>query len=316
MPYANRDGVQLYYEEAGTGPAIIFAHEYGGDLHSWEPQMRRFSRSYRCVAFNARGFPPSDVPEDAAAYGYREASEDICAILDHVGVQQAYVVGLSMGAYSALTFTLDHPDRVSGLVFAAGGSGSFAATRERFIAEVKVSAQAMLDDGMTKFATAMAYGPARIQLLNKDPRGWREFSESLAEHSPVGSALTMLYNQAYRPSVFELEDRLRDCQVPVLLVVGDEDDPVLETNLFLKRALRASGLVVLPRTGHTVNLEEPDAFNHFTQDFFAEIERGRWLPRDSRALASRSAMLADEHTEQSSDAGELTAAASVPANEK
>ena len=97
MPYAESAGVQLYYETTGRGTPIVFVHEFADDLRSWEPQLRFFSRRYRCIAFNARGYPPSDVPREADAYSQSHAVDDIAAVLRHLGVAQAHVCGLSMG---------------------------------------------------------------------------------------------------------------------------------------------------------------------------------------------------------------------------
>jgi len=296
MSYARSGQVSLYYEDTGTGPPIVFVHEYANDLRGWEAQVRFFSRWYRCITYNARGYPPSDVPENDDLYGQQQAADDIGGVLDHLGLDRAYLVGLSMGAAAALHFTMQHPRRVLGLVFASGGSGSDAASRERFIQEAQQAAQVFLDQGMQPFVDVMSYGPTRVQLLNKDPRGWEEFRRNLSEHSPLGAALTMRNYQARRPSLFEFEQQLRATPVPSLIIAGDEDDPVLETSLFLKKCLPASGLQLLPRTGHAVNLEEPAAFNAAVHDFFAAVERQRWGTRDPRAQANRSAMLPDTHT--------------------
>jgi len=101
MPHiTSDDGVKLYYEETGTGIPIIFVHEFAGDHRSWEPQVRYFSRSYRCITYNARGYPPSDVPMDGERYSQDRARDDIRAVLDGLGVDKAHVVGLSMGAFA------------------------------------------------------------------------------------------------------------------------------------------------------------------------------------------------------------------------
>jgi len=92
------DGTELYYEEAGAGTPIIFIHEFAGDYRTWEPQMRAFSRSHRCVTFSARGYPPSDVPTNASHYGQDIARGDVLAIMDALGVGKAHIVGHSMGA--------------------------------------------------------------------------------------------------------------------------------------------------------------------------------------------------------------------------
>jgi pimeloyl-ACP methyl ester carboxylesterase len=296
MPYLESDGTSLYYEEVGSGTPIIFAHEFANDLRGWETQLRYFSRSYRCVAYNARGYPPSAVSERDDMYSQQIAADDIGGVLDHLGEKRAFIVGLSMGASAALHFTIQHPERVLGLVFASGGSGSDKASRERFNSEAVKASDIFLSQGMGPFVEVMSYGPTRVQLLNKDPRGWKEFGQQLSEHSPLGAALTMRNYQAKRPSLFDLKAQLKTTRVPTLIVAGDEDDPVIETSLFLKRCLPASGLAILPKTGHSVNLEEPAAFNQLLQDFFGAVERQKWVARDSRAESARSAMLADAST--------------------
>src|SRR4029077_15869955 len=100
MPHAAaRDGSRLYYEEAGSGTPVLFIHEFAGDYRSWEPQLRFFSRYFRCIAYNARGFPPSDVPEEAARYSQEHARDDAIAVLDHMRLERAHIVGLSMGGF-------------------------------------------------------------------------------------------------------------------------------------------------------------------------------------------------------------------------
>jgi pimeloyl-ACP methyl ester carboxylesterase len=295
MPYAKTgDNISLYYEDTGTGPPIVFAHEYASDVRGWEAQVRHFSRDYRCVTFNARGYPPSDVPERDDQYGQDQAASDIGAVLDHLQLKQAFVVGLSMGAAAALHFTMRHPQRVLGLVFASGGSGAHPATRERFISEALQAAQLLQEKGMQPLVEGLAYGATRIQLLNKDPRSWEDFRRHLSEHSALGSALTMRNYQARRPSLHDFEAQLKGTHVPTLILAGDEDDPVLETSLFIKRCMPAAGLHVLPRTGHAVNLEEPGAFNQAMRDFLSAVERQRWGPRDARAQPLRSAVLPDQ----------------------
>jgi pimeloyl-ACP methyl ester carboxylesterase len=141
----------------------------------------------------------------------------------------------------------------------------------------------MREAGMEVVANADALGATRIQLYNKDPRGWEEFRRYWAEHDALGSALTMKGFVGRRPSLYDFEEQLRTLQTPVLLAVGDEDDPVIEVNVFLKRTLPRAGLWIHPRTGHGMNLEEPAEYNHRIAEFFSAVERGGWGPRDPRA---------------------------------
>jgi pimeloyl-ACP methyl ester carboxylesterase len=286
MPYATTDdGVRLYYEEAGSGQPLVFVHEFAGDHRSWEPQMRLFSRHFHCVAFSARGYPPSDVPP-ADRYSQARARDDIIAILDHLRFDRAHVVGLSMGGFATLHLGIGHPRRARSLVVAGCGYGAQPGQKEKFVAECEVAAAAIERDGMAKAAETYAIGPSRVQFQNKDPRGWRIFAEQLREHSTEGSARTLRGLQMRRPSLWELAEELKRMDVPTLIVTGDEDEQCLEPALLMKRTIPTSGLVVLPRAGHTLNLEDPEAFNRVVFDFISEVELGRWGRRDPRSVAS------------------------------
>lgn len=279
------DGVRLYLEEAGSGSPIVFVHEFGGNYRSWEPQMRHFARKHRCITFAARGYPPSDIPRDVEAYSQAQAVEDIVAVLDAAGVDRAHVVGLSMGGFAALHFGLDHPDRALSLVVAGAGYGAEKEFEEHFRNVSREVAKQFEEQGSQRFAKTYSIGASRVQFQNKDPRGWQEFADLLAQHSEVGAANTMRGVQARRPSIYDMADRLRNLQVPTLVMVGDEDDHCLQPGIFLKKTIPACGLVVLPKAGHTLNLEEPEHFNRFVGDFIELVDDGKWAPRDPRATA-------------------------------
>ncbi len=277
------DAVNLHYEEAGSGTPIVFVHEFGGSYRSWEPQMRYFSRRYRAIAFAARGYPPSDVPPDMEAYSQLRAAQDIAAVMDAVGIDRAHIVGLSMGGFATLHFGLESPERALSLVVAGAGYGAEKQHEEYFRSVSLEVARQFEIQGSESFAKTYALGASRVQFQNKDPRGWQEFAGMLGEHSAVGAANTMRGVQARRPSIYDLEERLKQMRVPTLVMVGDEDDHCLQPGIFLKKTLPASGLLVLPKTGHTLNLEEPDIFNRFVADFLAQVEAGQWPLRDPRA---------------------------------
>jgi pimeloyl-ACP methyl ester carboxylesterase len=283
---STNDGVRLYFEEAGEGPPVLFVHEFGGDHRSWEPQLRALSRRYRCIVFSARGYPPSDVPQDEAAYSQARAVEDIVAVLDGLGVERAHVVGLSMGAFATLHLGLRHAERARSLVVSGVGYGAPPEKQQAFREESGVIADAFAGEGAAEVAKRYAVGPARVQFQNKDPRGWAEFAARLAEHDSLGSALTMRGVQAARPSLYDLAGELRALEVPTLLIAGDEDEGCLEPNLMLKRTIPTAGLALLPKTGHTCNLEEPELFTRLLERFFADVENGAWGRRDPRSLAT------------------------------
>src|SRR3970040_2351534 len=124
MPYANSKGVQLYYEEAGKGFPIVFVHEFAADLRSCEPQLRYFSRRYRCIAFNARGYPPSDVPESVSQYSQAIATDDIANVMRDLGIRQAHIIGCSMGGFAPVHFGLRHARLARSLTAVGVGYGS------------------------------------------------------------------------------------------------------------------------------------------------------------------------------------------------
>jgi pimeloyl-ACP methyl ester carboxylesterase len=279
------DGVRLHVEVSGDGPPLVFIHEFAGDHRSWEPQVDAFAERYRCIVYAARGFPPSDVPSDLAAYSQEHAVSDAVAVLDDLGVDRAHVVGLSMGGFAALHLGLRHPERALSLVVGGTGYGAAPEARDQFRRECQAIADSIRSEGTAAFAERYAVGPARVQLQNKNPEAWRTFAAQLAEHSAEGAALTMLGVQRERPSLYDLTDELGRLGVPTLILVGDEDDGCLETSLMLKRTIPTAGLTVLPRTGHTSNMEDPAAFNRAVEDFLTAVEDGAWAPRDPRSLA-------------------------------
>ena len=288
MPFATApDGVRLFYESAGSGAAIVFVHEFGGNYWSWEPQMNAFARRHLCVTFAARGFPPSDVPTDIAQYDQLLAADDIIAVMDAAKIDRAHVVGLSMGGFAALHCGLRNPERVLSIVVAGSGYGAEKQHEEYFQGVSEEVARNFENIGSAAFAPTYAEGASRVQFQAKDPRGWALFAERLAQHDPKGAANTMRGVQARRPSLYDLEEEFRAMKIPVLVMSGDEDDHCLQPGIFLKRAIPACGLAVLPKTGHTLNLEEPELFNRLLAEFIACVEAGRWSPRDPRADPSQ-----------------------------
>jgi pimeloyl-ACP methyl ester carboxylesterase len=284
MPYANAKGVQLYYEETGTGFPIVFVHEFAGDLRSWEPQMRHFCRRYRCIAFNARGYPPSDVPQSVSKYSQTLATDDIASVMRHLGLRKAHIVGCSMGGYAALHFGLRHAALARSLTIVGAGYGSDADRRAQFLRDTETLARRFDKLGTPQAITTYQIGPSRVQLQNKDSRAFRQFCEQFAEHSALGSANTLRGVQAKRPTIYSLERGLARLKVPTHIVTGDEDSLCLEPATFIKRVCASARLTVLPNTGHAVNVEEPHLFNQLTDEFITLVDSGRWQPRDPRSL--------------------------------
>jgi pimeloyl-ACP methyl ester carboxylesterase len=287
MPYATTgDGVRLYWEESGTGRPLLFIHEFAGDHRSFEPQVRHFEGRYRCIVYDARGYPPSDVPDDESAYSQEIAVADAVAVLDAAGVESAHAVGVSMGGFCSLHLGLRHPERTESIVVAGVGYGAHPDAQAGFRRECEAIAASFRSEGSAAVAERYAVGPARVQLQSKNHPGWELFARQLAEHDAGGAALTMLGVQRLRPSLYDLREELAAMRVPALIVAGDEDEGCLEADLMLKRAIPSAGLAILPRTGHTVNLEEPHIFNAVVGRFLDDVENGRWGLRDPRSLST------------------------------
>ena len=280
MPHvAVADGVKLYYEEVGAGTPIVFVHEYAGDYRTWEPQLRYFGRAHRCVTYSQRGYPPSDIPRDPERYSQDIARDDVIALMDALGIQQAHIVGHSMGAYTALHVGMRYPQRCLSITAAGCGWGSSpdAAQREGMKVLAAETGKMFAEQGIAKAAATYADAPMRQTHKHKDPRGWAEFARMLAEHSAEGHAHTMLNLQLKRPTLWEMEQDLKALNLPLLVIVGDEDHPCLDGSLFLKRTVATAGLLVVPRSGHTITSEEPAIFNAAVAELLVAAEAGNWM---------------------------------------
>jgi pimeloyl-ACP methyl ester carboxylesterase len=269
-------GVDIYYEVTGQGFPLVWSHEFAGNYDSWDPQVKYFSRRYQVITYSARGYPPSEVPSDPEAYSQDQAVEDLYLLLRHLGLDQAYVGGLSMGGTTALNFGIVHPEMARALIVAAAGSG--ATGREAFLKSGQEVIARLGAEGMEAVAHDYARGATRLPFLFKDPKGWEQFYEGLKAHSAQGSALTFRGVQLKRPTVYALEEQLRKLNVPTLVMIGDEDEPCLEPAVFMKRVIPNAGLTVFPKSGHAINLEEPDLFNRTVSDFLTAVESGKWSP--------------------------------------
>ena len=272
MATINSDGARLHAEETGAkGTPIVFVHEFAGDCRNWEGTAAYLGRSHRCVAFNARGYPPSDVPKDPSLYSQAHAVEDIRAVLDHYGFARAHIVGLSMGGYATVNFGIAHPDRTLSLTIVGAGHGSDPTMRETFLTESAAMVERLEKQGMAGMGDYMA-SQVRGRFRERDPKGFTRFLAQLQEHSAEGTALTARGCQLKRKTIYELEEGLRQISAPSLIVTGDDDAACIDPALFMKRCIPDARLWIVPRTTHNVNLEEPDLFNRVVGDFIAEVD--------------------------------------------
>ena len=285
MPHIRTsDGVQLYYEETGAGAPLILLHEFGGHYMSWEPQVRYFSRRYRCITYAARGWPPSDVPDDVSMYSPARAADDCADLMKALGIARAQLCGLSMGATAALEFAIRHPGKASALVIAAGGGGGATdpEAKVRFKEECEGFARRIEQEGMPAMAELYCTSSARTTYRLKDPRGWAEFKQQFADGSAKGHAMTMRGVQGGRVPFFERTGELKKITEPMLVVIGDEDESTHGLAVHLKQHVSRCGVLELPKCGHTMNLEEPAAFNSAMQDFLHAVENDRWPARGAK----------------------------------
>ena len=274
MPTFSANGVEIYYEVTGQGYPLIWSHEFGGSYDSWEAQVKFFSRRYQVITYAARGWPPSDVPEDPTAYTQDIVVNDLYLLMRHLNISEAHIGGLSMGGSVALNFGIAHPEMAKSLIVASAGSGS--TNRDTFLSTGQSMADRLLSEGMVPVANDYGSTNIRVQLRRKDPMGFETFARLLSEHSATGSALTYQGFVMNRPTVFELEDKLKSLRVPTLIMIGDEDEPCIEPGIFMKRTIPVSGLSCFPQSGHAINLEEPDLFNRTVLDFLTAVEAERW----------------------------------------
>lgn len=255
MPTAPVNGIDIYYETSGEGPAVVFAHGKGGNHISWWQQVPVFSRSFRCITFDHRGWGRSLNPR--GSIGREAFVDDLRGLLDHLEVQRAFLVAQSMGGLTCLGFALAHPERTMGLVLAdtTGGIGDPAVveTIRNRKAPKDVTLRAM-SAGFRDGDPAAAFLYKEINLLNppRDPE-------------PNG------FTSGEGPKA---ED-LAGMRVPTLLIVGEEDQvmppPAMERSRDL---IPGSRLERVPGAGHSVYFEKPDLFNRLVLDFFSSVLEG------------------------------------------
>lgn len=274
MPTVRASGVELYYEDTGRGTPIVWSHEFGGDLRSWEPQVRHFARRHRVVTYNHRGYPPSEVPKAAADYTQDLLVEDLRRLIEHAGLGPVHLAGCSMGANVARDLAIAHPGLVRSLIMVGAGAGSV--DRERFLEGQAATAAALEREGIAALVRNLERLPARAAFRQKDPRGFAEFLRGVAEHDAQACAHLVRGVMAKRRTVQESADGLKALPMPTLIMVGDQDAPCVEPSLLMRSWIRHAGLVVFPACGHTPNLEEPALFNAHVAEFLAAVEAGRW----------------------------------------
>ena len=271
MPKVTINGVGINYESDGEGFPLVLCYCRGGNATMWTPQVEAFSRKYRFIRFEPRGHGRSDAPQDPSAYGLDVSVEDLLGLFDHLGIEQAYVGGLSMGGGITTRFTLLHPDRVAGLVVIDSGSASGHAHAEEvrtrttqvrelaFTEGIEAVAQYSIRE-VDSFALRAARGP-------EEAEGILEMIKALTPHGYVYSLEALDQAPAF-------DDRLCEIRAPTLCIAG-EDDPALEDVKFIHSQIEGSELVVVPDAGHFTNLDQTEVFNREVLSFLAKVDARR-----------------------------------------
>ena len=270
MPYAEAtDGLKLWFEDHGEGHPVIWLHEFGGEPASWDFQLAHFAKSYRCITYAARGFQPSETPQAMEMYGQHQATADVAAVLDHLKICQAHLVGTSMGSFTSLDFALEHPERVLSLTLVGNSSGPRTdEERERYRRDwVGYEIREREKFGGRGAVGVLERDPAYHAFQKNLPSVWREYAKRLSAQSLTGSVNILKTLHWNRRSIWADEARLRATTCPVLLVHGDEDYYLVgETNHYLEQVTPGASRTLFESTGHLVNIERANHFNRLLDD--------------------------------------------------
>jgi pimeloyl-ACP methyl ester carboxylesterase len=277
MPFIKSVNTRLYYEDRGSGPAIVFVHEFGSDMRSWQAVVDRLHSCHRCITFNARGYPPSQVEDLPESYGLDVSVNDLQNLILQLNLQDFWIVGASMGAFVALEWALTHAGAAKGVVLSGLGTGAKLEAQQAARSRAFDLAN-LFESGRGEIAADMLYGAhSRRRLKQKNPEFWLDLRDQAAHFSGFGAAHSLRQHQAKRVPLVQYEARLAEHLAPILLISGDEDADCLDVNTYLKRVFPASGLWVCPQTGHLVHAEEPEAFVKAVSDFMDQVTAGRWV---------------------------------------
>ncbi len=255
MPFASVNGIELYYESHGEGPAVVFAHGAGGNSLSWWQQVPFFARRFRCITFDHRAFGRSRDGDGEAQLGRRGFHDDLRGLLDHLGIAEARVVAQSMGGRTAVGFALRNPGRCRGIVFAGTTGGA-------------------IDDGVRELQEEHRRSDiGRLPLLKRavapafrDDAPDRDFLyRSISRLNPPRARDFLAPVAGYRGSSAQ---RLAEAGFPILFLVGEHDaitpPPIIER---CHRAVPGSRFAVIDGAGHSSYFERPDAFNETVLEF-------------------------------------------------
>jgi pimeloyl-ACP methyl ester carboxylesterase len=276
MPVAHLNGIDINYEVHGDGTPLVLAHGYTATLEMWREQVPAFSAQYRLVIYDGRGHGKTSAPADMEAYSIsRDYVADQLALLDHLGIEQAYAGGLSMGGMIAQEFAVQHPERVKALVLCDTGPGVSGVARSPELAARFDQMRAVMQTvartkGMGAIVDAMRSNPMRFVPQGPLPPGVASYVENMRNMSVDGYLGAGKALQEW-PGVLQ---RLGDVRAPALVLVGEKDH-LLGPSRVIHQRMPGSRFVLLRNCGHGSNIWRPEAFERAVLDFLSDVDAGR-----------------------------------------
>jgi pimeloyl-ACP methyl ester carboxylesterase len=251
MPYIDRDGTRIYYEDRGSGPVVLLTHGYTATLRMWAPQVTALADRYRLICWDMRGHGASDSPDDPNAYSHEATVADMAAVLNACTVDHAVIGGLSLGGFMSLLFHVAHPERVRALMLFDTGPGYKKA-------EPRAAWNRLAESYAVRFENQ---GLAALGNSTEVRVATHRSAQGLA-HAARG----ML---AQRDS--QVIESLPQITVPTLLIAGSEDTPFLGATDYMAAKIPRATKVVIAGAGHAPNLERPEAFNTAVASFLGPL---------------------------------------------
>ena len=247
MAKLNRNGVNIYYEVHGSGPALILSHGYSATAQMWKGQIEPLSKKHTLILWDMRGHGQSDYPADQAAYSEEHTVADIAALLDQVGAKKAIVGGLSLGGYMTLAFYNKHPDRCRSLLIIDTGPGF---KKDEARAKWNETAHRRAADLEARGLAALNTSDEVKLTRHRDATGLAHAARGMLAQE--GSAVI---------------DGLGAIRVPTLVIVGDQDQPFVAPSEYMAKKIAGARLEVIRGAGHSSNLDQPEAFNRVLREF-------------------------------------------------
>ena len=251
MPYIEREGVQIHYEAAGSGPPVLITHGFGSSTKAWEGQAETLSDAYRIITWDMRGHAGTDSPVDPAQYSEAATVDDMAAILDHLGIEKAVIGGLSLGGYMSLAFNLKYPERVRALMLFDTGPGyNNPKGREAW--------------NETAFKRAERFEQKGLDALGQGAEVRISVHRSAEGLAKAARGMLAQFNDSVIRSLDQIE-------VATLVLVGANDEPFLGATDYMANKIPGATKVVIPGAGHASNLDQPAAFDAAVREFLGSL---------------------------------------------